>query len=918
MPLPLTDARWRRLETLFSAASALHANEREAFVSRETAGDPELERELRGMLAAGPGAAAAIAGVIGRVAAGLADGWAGRRLGPYRIVRQIGRGGMGIVFEAVRGDDEYRKTVALKVPPPWSDPVLVGERFRLERQILAELEHPNIAHLLDGGTEDGMPYFVMEYVEGVPITEYCDRHALGLPERLRLFLQVCGAVGFAHQRLVVHRDLKPANILVGHGALKLLDFGIAKLLDPLVETSRTATIETRWTPDYTSPEQVHGRAVTTRTDVYSLGLILYELLTGERGQIADTTSPVTIERSICETQPARPSERVSRRDPARSRALRGDLDTVVMTALAKEPERRYASVAALAEDVNRFLDGRPILARPSTAGYRARKFLRRHRVGVAAAVLVMVSLVVGLGAAVYEWRQADRRFQQVRALANTFVFDVHDQIESLPGATRARKTIVQTALVYLESLRKDAKTDPGLARDLAAAYEKVGDAQGVPDRANLGDSAGALVSLTHARELLVPLADHGDREARRRLVSIDTSIAMVKESNGDAAGAAESAARGQTIGEKLLLETPDDRDLLAALIDNYSTRARAAANRGDLEGGERAAGRCLALAERLVTLAPANLQYRDDAASAHNALGQALQAGPGLEEAIDHYNASIRIREQLVAESPDNLDFKRELMVSYGNLGDVLDYQPGRNIGDQAGSAAAFQKAIAIAEWARAKDPADHRALYDVAAARLRLGAVEAGNASSITDALGQLRQAQQICSRLSSEDPRSDRFAVLCGAIDLRMGETLERTGRYRDAQRQFEAARNAAGHMSTASIKRSAMVNSAVHLAYLKAGQPDAAALAVYAAGELTARPVSTPFVDAALREDLGRAYTAIAEKSARAERQAWNAKAAAAFEDSLRHWQTLKVPPPVERQRADHMSVIERRLEALKKKG
>jgi tetratricopeptide (TPR) repeat protein len=506
----------------------------------------------------------------------------------------------------------------------------------------------------------------------------------------------------------------------------------------------------------------------------------------------------------------------------------------------------------------------------------------------------------------------------VRSLANTFVFDVHGQIESLPGATAARKTIVQTALVYLESLREDARSDPGLARDLAAAYQKVGTVQGVPTRANLGDSAGALVSLTHARELLTPLADRGDRGARRRLVSVDTSIALVKEANGDAAGAAESAARGQVIGEKLLLETPDDMELLAALSDNYSARARTAANRRDLAAGERAARRCLGLAERLVTLAPANLEYRDGAATAHNALGQVLQAGPALSEAIDHYDASIRIREQLVAESPNNLEFKRELMVSYGDLGDVLGYQTGRSVGDEAGAAAAFQKAIVIAEWARGKDPADHRARYDVAAARLRLGAVEAEKSSMIKDARAQLRQAQQICNRLLSEDPRSDRFAVLCATIDLRTGEAMEDAGRNPEAQQQFEAARAAADHVSSTMIKRSAMVTSAVHLAHVKAGQPDAPRLATFAARELEAHPVSAPFVDATLREALGRAYAAIAQKSGRAERPVWNAKAAAAFEDSLQHWRALKLAPAVEPQRAEHIALVEQQLNAVKKRG
>ena len=918
--MPLTEDHWRRLEALFHAASELSASERESFVARETAGDPALARELRRMLAHGPGAAAQIADVIGQVAArlGSADDWAGRRLGPYRIVREIGRGGMGLVFEAVRDDAEYRKTVAVKVPPPWSDPAVVRDRFRLERQILAELEHPNIARFLDGGSDGGVPYFVMEYVEGVPITTYARGNALDLRGRLALFLQVCGAVDFAHQCLVVHRDLKPANILVtGDGALKLLDFGIAKLLDPLGGGRATSTMEMRWTPDYTSPEQVQGHAATTRTDVYSLGLILYELLTGERAQNADPASPVTLQRSICDTVPAQPSERI-RRDPAAARALRGDLDTIVMTAIAKEPERRYGTVAALGDDITRFLDGRPILARPSTAWYRAGKFLRRHRMGVAAAGLVVVSLVTGLGAAIYEWRRAERRFQQVRSLANAFVFDVHDQIESLPGATAARKSIVQTALVYLEGLRQDAKRDPALARELAAAYQKVGTAQGVPLRANLGDAKGALVSLARARELLDPLADRGDREARRSLVRVETLIAVVKQAGGDAAGAAEATARAEAIGEALLLETPDDTELLAALSDVYAQAARVAAGRTDLATAERAARRSFALTQRMLAIAPAKREYRDDAATAHNALGQTLDKGPALNEAIEHFHASVGIREKLVAEDPGNLEFRRKLMVSYGNLGDALGYQAGRNVGDRAGASAAFQKAVGLAEWAHDKDPADRRALVDLANARLRLGTIDASEPRTMSGGLAQLEQAQRICDQLMSEDPRSDSYAVLCGAIDLRIGETLEESGRTREATQQLEAARAVAAHMANPAARRSQLVITAVHLARLKAADADGAALAGFAAGELTARPVGGPFVDATVRGDLGRACAAIAERGTPAERTTWTGKAAAAYDDSLRHWRSLTLAAPVEPQRAKQIAIVQARLDALHAAG
>ena len=310
----LTPERWSRLDDLFTAALDLPPADRDAFVAREAGSDPELQAELRGMLAQASAGAGQIDRLIGDVArqAAPAPEWAGRRVGAYRLVREIGRGGMGLVFEAMRDDDEYRKRVALKIAPWWKDVALLNERFRLERQILADLDHPNIARFLDGGTDDGLPYVVMEYVDGVPITKHCAEKRLDLSQRLALFRQVCAAIQFAHQSLVVHRDLKPANILVDEaGAPKLLDFGIAKLLDPLVPGGETTIGAAMWTPDYASPEQIRGRPITTRSDVYQLGLVLYELLTGEKAQVADQSSALALDRSVCEVDPVPPSERLA-------------------------------------------------------------------------------------------------------------------------------------------------------------------------------------------------------------------------------------------------------------------------------------------------------------------------------------------------------------------------------------------------------------------------------------------------------------------------------------------------------------------------------------------------------------------------------------------------------------------------------
>jgi serine/threonine-protein kinase len=342
-----------------------------------------------------------------------------RRIGPYRLISELGRGGMGTVWLAARADEHFEKRVALKVVRG-SDSQEVFRFFRRERQILAGLEHPNIARLLDGGTtEEGLPYFVMEHVEGVPIDRYCDEHKLSVSDRLRLFEGVCSAVQHAHRSLVVHRDLKPGNILVTEeGVPKLLDFGIAKLLDPGVAGGVSAETIVALTPDYASPEQVRGRAITTATDVYSLGVILYELLTGQRPYRVKSNEHVEVLKAVCESDPARPSTAVGRTGerlkpdgtkviitpeetgrlrhdtPQRlRRRLKGDLDAIVLTALQKDPIQRYASVEALARDIRRYLRGQPILARKTSTVHRLRKLAGRHKLGVAAGAAILGLLV---------------------------------------------------------------------------------------------------------------------------------------------------------------------------------------------------------------------------------------------------------------------------------------------------------------------------------------------------------------------------------------------------------------------------------------------------------------------------------------------------------------------------------------------
>ena len=351
----------------------------------------------------------------------------GKRISQYQIVEQLGRGGMGEVYRAVRADDQYQKQVAIKLVRAGADSGFVIGRFRNERQILASLDHPHIARLHDGGaTEEGVPYFVMELVEGQPIDRYCDSGKLRIPARLKLFLQACSALQYAHQRQIIHRDIKPSNILVTEeGVPKLLDFGIAKVLDTTAqvgEVGSTRTMFRAFTPEYASPEQIKGESIGAASDVYSLGVLLYELLTGHRPYRFKTRTPAEIEQAICEAEPLKPSTVVTRgeeqtladgttssitpeeisqardSDPKQMHSrLLGDLDAIVMMALRKEPHRRYASVGDLAADILKHLEGLPITARPSTLAYRGTKYVRRHKelvVGAAVFLVLLAALAI--------------------------------------------------------------------------------------------------------------------------------------------------------------------------------------------------------------------------------------------------------------------------------------------------------------------------------------------------------------------------------------------------------------------------------------------------------------------------------------------------------------------------------------------
>jgi len=418
-----TRDRWERVRDLFDRAAELPPGERRGFIEELAGGDGDLVREVLELLEAMDQEESPMEGFspFKEFPSPEADP-TGVRLGAYRILREVGSGGMGSVYEAARDDEQFDKRVAVKVIRRGMASEGIVRRFRRERQILAGLDHPNIARLLDGGTTaDGRPYLVMEYVAGEPITVHCRNRQLSIRERLDLFGEVCQAVQYAHRHLVVHRDLKPGNILVTpDGAVKLLDFGVAKLLpDPVSGSGQehlTATQHRPFTPAYASPEQARGELVTTATDVYSLGVILYELLAGRHPFDIRGRTPLELVH-LLETEPVRPSDAVTDKPEGEEgegdnttvrlrRTLAGELDNIVLKAMRREPARRYASVEQLSEDIRRFLQGLPVLAERDTFRYRLRKFAWRHRVSVTAAGLIVASLVGGVAAASMQAQQA--------------------------------------------------------------------------------------------------------------------------------------------------------------------------------------------------------------------------------------------------------------------------------------------------------------------------------------------------------------------------------------------------------------------------------------------------------------------------------------------------------------------------------
>ena len=743
----MTPTKWRRVKAIFDNALDLPTADRRAYLVDVP---EDLRHEVTSLLNAH-----IEAGHFIEIATGETNRPTGSQIGPYSIVQVIGEGGMGTVYQAVRADDLYRELVALKVIRVGAHDRLTRNKFDIERQILAHLDHPNIAKLLDGGvTDDGQPYFVMDFIAGTPIDEYCNQENLSTYDRLQLFLTVCSAVQYAHQNLIVHRDLKPQNILVTpEGSARLLDFGIAKLIDPDDSASgKPDSIVQMLTPEYASPEQLQNRPVTTASDVYSLGVLLYLILTGQKPYKFPSRAPLDVWKTICDTEPAYASTTILT-DKRLARTLQGDLDNILHMALRKEPVRRYASVEQFARDIQRHLNGRPVKARKDTAYYRASKFVTRHSTGVLAAALILVTLIGGILTTSYQARVAEGRFNDVRDLARVVLFDLHDAIEPLPGSTKARELLVENARKYLDKLAS-SRSEPTLDRERAQAYERIGDVLGLPTQPNLGKTTEALEAYRKALAIAQqnPAFSHD-------LARLYNRLCRTEQSAGQYDNAIASCTKAIELAPDL----------------SYQNLGEVYAAKGDWAKSKDVYQRAIAQpGQSAFPLAVAYLRL----ATIQEQLKEFQDARNTAAKSVDAFEAILR-------QHPTDHKAKLNTTFALQRLGSIL-----MALGDFPEALNAFQTALPIREAIRAADPADARAQINLANTHAAIGATlvklhrpneartEFQKQQMLAEALTKT-DAQQVDAQISLADALENR-----GLLDHRRDDLVSAQKIYEQLQ--------------------------------------------------------------------------------------------------------------------------------------
>ncbi len=831
----MNSERWHKVKEIFNEAVELKADERKQFLDEAIGRDEEMRVELEKLLASDAEARTTFNRFSVIPAEKIKD-----KIGNYQIIKKIGEGGMGAVYLAERAD--IHQKVALKIIRHGADSDMILRRFRREQEILAALEHPNIARLLDVGiSTDNVPFLAMEYVEGVDLTTFSHEQNLSVNEKLNLFRKVCEAVAYAHSRLVVHRDLKPSNIIVNQkGEPKLLDFGISKLISE-TETEEKGTVTSfgMLTPNYASPEQFRGETVSTATDVYSLGVILYELLTDRLPYDVNSRRLDEVAKIVCETNPPKPSEAFSRQPSVVSieqsaddkltdenkvitnenqskthpkskiqnpKLLRGDLDNIILKALRKEPERRYSSVEKLSDDLRRHLDGLPVTARPDTFSYRAEKFVTRNRAAVFAGLIIFLTLIGGIAAtswqAVRAERQralAEKRFGEVRQLANNVVFKYHDEIANLQGATKVRETLITDGLQYLDSLAQEAGDDATLSSELGAAYLRIGNIQGGAYQGNTGDTAAAIGSYGKALTLFENLAKNNsaDDKTKAQLSETHKKLGFALRKAGDKT-ANEHFKTAVALNEELLAAHPNDNAQKIQSAQAYVNLCRVLPK--SLAAGEsvETCRRALPLLQEVYAQTPDDKALLSEMQTTDNTLGiqfgmmadavdketEAAKSKELYRNAADYFRDAANIVEKLVAIEPTNAIYQRSLFATRLN-----ESTARLNSGESEAALQIQMQILANAEKEAAADSDNVQARQDVASTLTQIGLTHTER-KDFSTAYVNFKKASALLEQLIEKDAANNEIQQDCFTNYIYAGEAQNGQKDYESAKKTYRTA--------------------------------------------------------------------------------------------------------------------------------
>lgn len=761
----------QKVKEIFSAALETSPAERTEFLKSACEGDEDLRREIESLLKAHNKAAAFLEDVsaaqVVRHSISKTDDFVGRLIGNYRMRREIGRGGMGIVFLAER--EEFRQQVALKIIKRGMDSDQILERFAREREILAALNHQFVARLLDGGTTDnGAPFFVMEFVEGVPVDRFCEARSLSEKETLELFRKICEAVAFAHQKLVVHRDLKPSNILVTEdGTPKLLDFGIAKLLNS-TDARDTQTNQRVLTPAYASPEHLRGERIDTTSDVYSLGKILSELL---RGETSESLKISTLHKRTTETG---------------TQKLNADLRNILAMALHEKAERRYGSIEKFSEDIRRHLVGLPISARRDTLSYRTAKFVRRNRLAVAVAVLFIFTLLGGLLATLWQAREAkrereiaERRFDNLRKVSDSFVTEIHGAIENLPGSLPARRMLMRHAVEQLDALAAESGDNPALQEELAQAYF---------NSAQLPDMLLAEKDLTLKKEIAIyqklSATDPKNARYQEQMALGEIALGDITKVRGSVAGALELSESGVSILEQIVEAEPESEEHLVNLADAYQNITTIYILKGDAENARQATEKELATIEAIRKMNRARPELKE--------LSDLAQIRIGTEQTMaGDYKSAISVLQKVLAEyEKTHVETPNDTRVSYylwavnRRLAEALEKD-----GDIKTASEHFQTALTIIESLGAESPKDFGYSRNSAITHILYGQLLVSQKQP-SNALVHFRRALELSERVLEIDIDNSESKTDAARAYGNLGNALVLTGKNKEGSEYLNKA--------------------------------------------------------------------------------------------------------------------------------